>query len=129
MGALTDSLAATRTPVPSPWLERLVIRSEGRAVIVPVAEVDWIEAAGDYLRIKAGDACYLHRSTMKDLERELNPAEFIHIHRSTLVRLARIREIQPYFQGDSVVVLHDGTRLKLARGCREQLETALGRLP
>ncbi len=126
---LAALLAGVRAPVRGAYLERLVIRTDGRAVIVPVSEVDCIEAAGDYLRIKAGAACYLHRGTMKDLERELDPAEFIRIHRSTLVRLARIREIQPYFHGDSVVVLEDGTRLKLARGCREQLETALGRLP
>lgn len=126
---LAELLAASRRSEEPRRLERLVVRSEGKAVIVPVSEIDWIEAAGDYLRIKAGPACHQHRGTMKEMERGLDPAEFVRIHRSTLVRLSRIREIQPYFHGDSVVVLQDGTRLKLARGCREQLETALGRLP
>lgn len=126
---LAELLSGARTPVPPRWLDRLVIRVDGRAVVVTVADIDYIEAAGDYLRIKAGDTIHLHRGTMKDLERSLDPAEFVRIHRSTLVRLSRIREIQPYFHGDSVVVLRDGTRLKLARGCREQLETALGKLP
>ncbi len=128
-GPLVDLLSGMRRASTNRWRERLVIRTGGRAVVVPVAEVDWIEAAGDYLRIKAGHTCHLHRGTMKDLERELDPAEFVRIHRSTLVRLAQVQEIQPYFHGDSVVILRDGTRLKLARSCREHLETALGRLP
>ncbi len=128
-GPLVDLLSGMRRPSPGRWLERLVIRSDGRALIVPVADVDWIEARGDYLRVHAGTTWHLLRGTMKELEGQLDPGEFVRIHRSTIVRLTRIKELQPHFRGDYVVVLRDGTHLKLARGCREQLEAALGRMP
>jgi two-component system, LytTR family, response regulator len=128
-GPLADLLSGMRRPEPDRWLERLVIRSDGRAIIVPVAEVNWIEARGDYLRVHAGSTCHLLRGTMKELEGQLDPAAFVRIHRSTIVRLQQIKELQPHFRGDYVVILKDGTLLKLARGCRDQLEAALGRMP
>ena len=69
---------------------------------------------------------HLHRSTIAQLERQLDPRDFVRIHRSTMVRLGRVREMQPYFHGEYVVLLHDGTRLKLSRSYREQLQAALG---
>jgi len=64
---------------------------------------------------------------MHRLESQLDPARFVRIHRSTIVNLERVKELQPSYRGEYVAVLHDGTTLKLSRGCREQLESRLGR--
>jgi two-component system, LytTR family, response regulator len=107
------------------YTERLVVRSGGRIVILRVAEVDWVEAASNYVRLHAGNREYLLRETMTALEAKLNPAEFVRIHRSTIVRVDRIRELEPLFQGDYVVILEDGTRLTSSRGYRERLQELL----
>jgi two-component system LytT family response regulator len=109
------------------YLRRLTIKSGGRVTIVPTRDIDWIEAEGDYVKIHAGKTWHLLRETMKHLETEFDPATFVRIHRSTIVNVERIKELQPYFRGEYVVILQDGTKLKLSRGYKEQLETALGR--
>lgn len=129
LGRLAEPLLGLLAEWPSApqWLERLAIPDGGRTRIVPVAAVDWVEARGDYLRIHAGEEVHLLRQTMKDLEARLDPRVFQRIHRSTIVRLVRVRELQPYFRGALVAVLEDGTRLRVARNCRAGLELALGR--
>jgi two-component system LytT family response regulator len=109
------------------YLKRLVIKSGGRVTVVAVRDVDWIEAEGDYVKIHAGRAWHLLRETMKHLETQFDPVRFVRIHRSTIVNVERIKELQPYFRGEYVVILHDGTKLKLSRGYKEHLEGALGR--
>jgi two-component system, LytTR family, response regulator len=107
------------------FLERLVVRSGGRILILRVADVDWVEAASNYVRLHAGGKEYLLRETMTALEAKLDPADFVRIHRSTIVRVDRIRELEPLFQGDFVVILEDGTRLTSSRGYREKLQELL----
>lgn len=107
------------------YLERLVVRAGGRIVILRVSEIDWIEAASNYVRLHAGGREYLLRETMTALEAKLDPMEFVRIHRSTIVRVDRIRELEPLFQGDYVVVLDDTTRLTSSRGYRERLQELL----
>jgi two-component system LytT family response regulator len=109
------------------WLKRLAIKSGGRVTILSVKDIDWIEAEGDYVKIHVGKQWHLLRETMKRLESQLDPARFVRVHRSTIVNVERIRELQPYFRGEYVVMLHDGTSLKLSRGYKEHLEAALGR--
>jgi len=104
------------------------IKAGGRVTILGVKDIDWIEAEGDYVKIHAGRAWHLLRETMKHLETQFDPARFVRIHRSTIVNVERIKELQPYFRGEYVVILHDGTSLKLSRGYKEHLETALGRI-
>jgi two-component system, LytTR family, response regulator len=120
LGDLLDELRARTRHI-----ERLVVRSSGRIVILRVAEIDWIEAASNYVRLHAGGREYLLRETMTALEAKLDPAEFVRIHRSTIVRVDRIRELEPLFQGDYVVILSDGTRLTSSRGYRERLQELL----
>jgi two-component system LytT family response regulator len=79
------------------------------------------------VRVHAGRAWHVLRETMKHLETQFDPVRFVRIHRSTIVNVERIKELQPYFHGEYVVVLQDGTHLKLSRGYKEHLETALGR--
>jgi len=97
-----------------PYLTRIVVRSDRRTTIVDVADIDWVETRGDYLALHAGSDVHLHRGTLGTLEQRLDPAEFVRIHRSTLVRLSRIRELEPYFHGDYAVTLQDSTRLRLS---------------
>ena len=109
------------------YTRRLVIKSGGRATILPVRDIDWIEAEGDYVKVHTGKVTHLLRDTMRHLEGDLDPVRFVRIHRSTIVNVERIKELQPFFRGEYVVALHDGTSLKLSRGYKEHLEAALGR--
>lgn len=133
--ALTESVlkllaqheaGSTRAPASPSYPTRILLRSSDRVSFVDVAAVDWIEADGDYVRLHTGRSCHLHRSTLSALEAQLDPTVFVRIHRSTIVRLIRVRELQPYFHGEYVVLLHDGTKLKLSRSYRERLQEALG---
>ena len=136
LGALSQQLLALLDGAGSPaaaptrngqYLKRLVIKAGGRVTILGVRDIDWIEADGDYVKIHAGKAWHLLRETMKHLESQFDPARFVRIHRSTIVNVERIKELQPYFRGEYVVILLDGTSLKLSRGYKDHLETALGR--
>jgi two-component system LytT family response regulator len=90
-------------------------------------EIDWIEAEGYYARLHVGGKSHLLRETLTNLESQLDQNRFLRIHRSTIVNLERIRELQTHSHGEFMVVLNDGTRLKLSRGYRDRLTTLLGR--
>jgi two-component system LytT family response regulator len=107
-------------------LDRLVIKSAGRVFFLRADEIDWIEAAGNYLRLHSGGETHLLRDTMNNLEARLNPAKFVRIHRSTIVNLERIKELNLMFHGDYLVVLQDGTELTLSRSYRPKLQELLG---
>jgi len=109
------------------YRERLLAKVDGRMYFVRAADIDWVEADGNYVRLHVGREAHLIRETMADLERDLDPVTFARIHRSTIVNLDRVREMQPWFSGEYVVILHDGTRLKLSRWYRDRLEARLGR--
>lgn len=122
------------TPVPLPNeitvgkkpLERVTIKTAGKIYFLKTKEIDWVEAAGNYLRLHAGAAEHLLRETMNNLEARLDPECFWRIHRSTLVNVDRIRELQPMFHGDYVVILRDGTELTLSRTYRRNLPGRFG---
>jgi two-component system LytT family response regulator len=109
------------------YLTRLVAKARGRVTVVPVRDIDWLEADGDHVQVHSGRTRHVLRETLKQLGAQLDPRRFIRIHRSTIVNVDRIKELQPYFRGEYVVLLHDGTSLKLSRGCKPVLEAALGR--
>jgi two-component system LytT family response regulator len=106
--------------------QRLLVRSEGRIRLVPVGDIDWIEAADNYARLHVGPERHLIRETMGSLEARLDPARFARVHRSAIVNLARIRELQPTFNGEYAVFLHSGVKLTLSRGYRDALRARLG---
>ncbi|MGE0554266.1 MAG: LytR/AlgR family response regulator transcription factor [Gemmatimonadales bacterium] len=120
VAARLDELLATLPKRPR-YPSRLTVRDGPRVSFVPVDEIDWIEAAGNYARLHVGAARHLLRETMSGLEETLDPERFVRIHRSTIVNVARIREIQPWFKGDHLVVLEDGTKLSLTRKYRSRL--------
>lgn len=103
------------------YLDRLVVRSVGRVFFLKTDEIDWIEAAGNYVRLHVGREGHLLRETMSHLEAKLNPDKFLRIHRSTLVNIDRIKELQPLFSGDYTVTLRDGRQLTLSRSYRDKL--------
>lgn len=107
-------------------LRRIMVRSSSRVHLVDVDDVDWIEAAGDYVRLHVGQRSHLHRETMYRLEKRLDPSEFVRIHRSAIVRLDRIAAVRFEESGGHRVVLSDGTEHSLSRSGRERLEEALG---
>ena len=104
---------------------RIVVRHDGRVYFVRTADVDWFEADGNYVKVHAGKQVHVIRETIAALEAQLDRSQFARIHRSTIVNLDRIQELQPWFAGDYVVLLRDGTKLKLSRTYREQLQVRL----
>jgi two-component system LytT family response regulator len=111
----------------APRLERFVIKSGGRVFFVRADEIDWIEAAGNYVKLHVGRDAHLFRETMSTLESRLDPDTFFRIHRSHIVNIERVKELQPWFNGEYVVFLRSGTRLTLSRGYREKLQERIGR--
>jgi two-component system LytT family response regulator len=107
------------------FFERLVVRSGGRIQILRVEDIEWIEAAANYVKLHVGPRAYLLRETMNRLEDKLDPAQFLRIHRSTIVRIDRIKELEPLFQGDYIVILQDGARLTSSRSYRDRLQALL----
>jgi two-component system, LytTR family, response regulator len=109
------------------YLERLVVRTSGRILHLKTKDVDWIEAEGNYARLHIGKESHLLREAISNLEPQLDPAQFRRIHRSTIVRLDRIRELRPCFHGEYQVILHDGTEVIMSRNYREKLPELLGK--
>lgn len=110
----------------SSHIERLVIKAGGRAFFLKTEEIDWIEAEGKYVRLHAGKESYLLREAIGGLEGQLDPKKFPRIHRSTIVNIDRVRELQPWFHNEYRVILKDGTELMLSRSCRKRLGELLG---
>jgi two-component system LytT family response regulator len=101
--------------------ERLAIKSGERVLYLKVSDIDWIEAADDLVRLHVGKTIHEHRSTMSQIEQRLPPSRFVRIHRSTIVNIERVREFQPWFQGDWILVLADGTRLQSGKSYRKRI--------
>jgi len=100
------------------YAKRLAIKGDGRVILVDVDEVDRLEAAGNYVEVHSGARHHLVRETMASLEARLDPARFVRVSRSSIVNAARVRELQPMFNGDFVVVLRDGTKVAGSRRYR-----------
>lgn len=107
--------------------DRLVVRTPERAIFLRTETIDWIEAAGKFVHLHVGRTVHALRESMAELEQELDPARFLRISRSAIVNLDRIQEVQPWFQGDYVLILTDGSRLTSTRGYRENMRRLLGR--
>jgi two-component system LytT family response regulator len=108
--APTGSALARREPV-----RRFAVRNDGRIRFVVAADVDWVEADGNYAILHVGAERHRVRFTLQALARELDPARFFQIHRSTIVNLDRVKEVQPWFGGDYVAILHGGEKLRVSR--------------
>ncbi len=127
-GALDERIGALLEEiVGQSYLERIPVKQGSGIRLIRADDIDWIEAAGNYLRIHVGRERHLVRDTLTSFERQLDPARFIRIHRSTIVHLDRISRLEPAFHGDYTITLADGRTLTLTRTYRARLKEALGR--
>jgi two-component system, LytTR family, response regulator len=106
-------------------LDRVMVRRDQRTTFVRLADVQWIESSGNYVILHAGRERHEIRETLSALESRLDPRRFTRIHRRVIVALDAIRELQPWFGGDQVMILHDGAKLRVSRTHRASLERAL----
>ena len=101
------------------------MKSGGRVCFVRTEEIDWVEASGNYVRIHTKTEAHPLRESMKNMEAKLDPRAFVRIHRSAIVNLDRIKELEPWFHGEYIVVLRDGTRLTASRVFSDRLSALI----
>jgi two-component system, LytTR family, response regulator len=123
----TELRASTGEDLLPATADRIPVKAQGRVMILRVAEIDWIDADGDYVTVHVGPKSWLLRETIAAAEARLALSGFVRIHRSTLVNIRRVRELLPLSKGEFTVVLTDGTELKLSRNYRFALERLLGK--
>jgi two-component system LytT family response regulator len=124
--ALLGGQAAAQRDTAHTDVERIPIKSNGRIILLRTEDIDWVEAEHNYVRLHTRGATHLIRETMTAIEAKLNMRKFRRIHRSAIVNVDRIREIQPWFRGDAIVVLDNGHKLTASRNFRDRLREWLG---
>jgi two-component system LytT family response regulator len=107
------------------YSERLIVKSSGRVFFVRTDEIDWVEASGNYVKIHTKSDAHLLRESMKNMEGKLDPRTFVRIHRSAIVNIDRIKELEPWFHGEYIVILRDGTRLTASRVFSDRLSALI----
>ncbi|HJQ19861.1 MAG TPA: LytTR family DNA-binding domain-containing protein [Gemmatimonadaceae bacterium] len=100
---------------------RVVVKTGGKVLFLRADQIEWVEAAGNYVKLHVGGDAHLFRESMKNMETRLDGDRFVRIHRSAIVNVDHIRELQPWFHGEYVVLLHDGTRLMASRVFSDRL--------
>jgi two-component system LytT family response regulator len=123
---LTALLAGMKQPAATTAPDRIAVKSSGRILFVNTAEIDWVEAADNYVKLHAGKVEHLMRETLSSIEQRLGGAGFVRISRSVIVHPRVVRELQPLFHGDQAVILKDGARLTLSRTHRDALDKLVG---
>ncbi len=105
--------------------QRLALRTTGRVTFLNVDEIEWIDAAHNYVKIHAGGQTYTFREVLGELESKLDPRRFVRIHRSTIVHVARVKSLELTAQGGHLAVMSNGQRLSLSRSFRDRLHNLL----
>ena len=123
LGRAKERIAREKSPLPT--LERFVVKSAGQVSFLKISEIDWIEAADYYSCLHVGARTHLLRRSMAELDDELDQAVFCRIHRSTIVKLDRVRGLKLNESGEYDVLLEDGTKLRLSRRYRKELQSRL----
>jgi two-component system LytT family response regulator len=106
--------------------DRMIIRAGGKVVFLDTKEIDWIEAAANYVKVNAGRDSYLLREGIGSIAERLDPGRFVRIHRSVIVNVRKIKELQPCDSGEYIAVLKNGKELSCSRGYRAQLQRLIG---
>jgi two-component system LytT family response regulator len=101
---------------------RVVVKTGGKVIFLKAEDIEWVEAAGNYVKLHVKGESFLYRESMKNMETRLDGELFVRIHRSAIINVDRIRELQPWFHGEYVVILHDGTRLMASRVFSDRLD-------
>lgn len=127
-GQISQDLTALLDEIRNPprYQRLLMVRESGLIIPVSVDSIEWIEAAGQYVRLHAGEKTYLLRERMHVLEAKLDPDQFFRIHRSIIVRIDQIRQIEPAFHGDQIVHLRSRVTLTMSRNYRAGLDRFVG---
>jgi two-component system, LytTR family, response regulator len=107
--------------------DRMVIRAGGKVVFLDVKDIDWIEAAANYVKLNVGKDSYLLREGIGNIAERLDPDRFVRIHRSVIVNVRKIKELQPCESGEYIAVLKNGKELSCSRGYRAQLQRLIGK--
>jgi two-component system LytT family response regulator len=121
-GELQQRMGRWIDPKADTSLKRLALKSKGRVTFLDVDRIDWIEAAGVYVNLHTSEKSHLYRATIGQMLEKLDPEKFVRVHRSAAVHTGRIRELQTLGHGEYIVVLNDGTEVKLSRKYRPELE-------
>jgi two-component system LytT family response regulator len=108
------------------YLQRLAVPTGQRSVLIRTEQIDWIEAERNYIRLHVGGRTHLLRENLGRIESALDPTVFCRIHRSTIVNINRIQAVEAPLRGESLVVLHDGTKLASGRSYRANLRAVMG---
>lgn len=111
------------------YLKRIALKSAGTIHFVRTEEIEWIEAAGIYIKLHCGKRTHLMRQTMQQIESQLNPEHFLRIHRSTIINIDAVKSLHPHDHGEYIVRLANGVELKLSRNYRDRLDVLLGNSP
>ncbi|MGV3710882.1 MAG: LytR/AlgR family response regulator transcription factor [Gemmatimonas sp.] len=101
---------------------RIPIKNDGRVTLLPVQDIEWVESSDNHVKIHANRQIFTVRQTLQSMEQSLSPTEFVRVHRGSMVNVARIKEIQPWFNGEYVIIMRDGAQVKTSRGYRGRLE-------
>jgi DNA-binding LytR/AlgR family response regulator len=109
-------------PPPAQPLERFAVRKRGKEILLAVGDIAWIEAAGNYAVLHVGGETYEVRSSLTRLESELDPRRFVRVHKSYMVNIARVREVEPWMSGDWRIRMDDGAEVSLSRRYRDRFE-------
>jgi len=124
---LASLVAAPARAAGTEPLQRFTVPADGRILFVRASDVDWIEAEDYYVCLHCAGARHLIRETMSALEAQVDPAQFVRVHRSAMINVDRVTELRPLFKGECTVRLRDGTEIRVSRGRRAALEAALRR--
>ena len=124
---LREFLGTLSTPAAPNHVSRFSVRANGEIYFVRAEDVDWIDAEGNYVALHAAGRRHLVRDTIKSLETRLDPAKFVRVHRSAIINVERLRKLQPYFHGEYVITLQDGTTLTSSRTYSDRLRALLER--
>jgi two-component system LytT family response regulator len=122
---LREFLGTLSTPARPGHVSRFPVRANGEIYFVRTEDIDWIDAEGNYVALHAEGRRHLVRDTIKSLESRLDPSKFVRVHRSAIINVDRLRKLQPYFHGEYVITLHDGTTLTSSRTYSDRLRALL----
>ncbi|MDM7861013.1 response regulator [Alteromonas sp. ASW11-36] len=118
-------LAAGEPVESSPYPDVMSIKDGSEVTRVPVADIQWVDAAGDYMCVHAKEGMHIMRKTMKELEQSLNPKTFIRVHRSALVNINFVKKLVSHVSGEYHLILHNDTELKVSRSHRDRVKQAM----
>lgn len=126
-GELREFLRTISTKGAPAHVSRFPVRSDGEIYFVRAEDVDWIDAEGNYVALHSAGRRHLVRDTIKSLEDRLDPSKFVRVHRSAIINVDRLRKLQPYFHGEYVITLQDGTTMTSSRTYSDRLRALLER--